>query len=180
MRRRFGWLMVGLVLVIGAGVVSVRSAANGSSDRLHFKAWAFQPHSAPLVVPHIAHAKTLVVRLQNTTATYVDNQPTGTSQADELAVEGQLVTLRGKAAGNLEVHEIVTGLGPNTGGRLQLAFTAMLAGGQISGIGATRFNTGTPALAIIGGTGKYLAAHGEVFVHAGPHRTRLTFLLLPR
>ena len=180
MHGRRGWLVVGFVGVISAGVIGVTSAANGSSARLQFKAWGYQPHAAPLVVPHIAHAKTLVVRLQNTTSTYVDNLPTGTSQGDELAVEGQLVSRAGTGAGNLEVRETVTGLGPNAGGRIQLTFTAMLAGGQISGIGATRFNTATPALAIVGGTGKYLGAHGEVFIHAGPHRTRLTFLLLPR
>lgn len=38
----------------------------------------------------------------------------------------------------------------------------------------------TPAIALVGGTGEYLGAHGEVFVYAGPRRTRLTFLLLPR
>jgi hypothetical protein len=180
MHRRGGWLVVGFVGVISAGVIGVTSAANGSSDRLHFKAWRYEAHAAPLVVPHIARAKTLVVRLQSATSTYVDNLPTGTSQGDELAVEGQLVGRTGAAAGNLEVHEIVTGLGPDTGGRIQLTFTAMLAGGQISGIGVTRFNAATPALGIVAGTGKYLGAHGEVFVHPGPHRTRLTFLLLPR
>ena len=132
------------------------------------------------MVPQIAHAKTLVVRLQSATSTYVDNLPTGTSQGDELAVEGLLVTRTGTSAGELEVRETVTGLGPDTGGRIQLTFTAMLAGGQISGTGVTRFNSGTPALAIVGGTGEYLGAHGEVFIHPGPHRTRLTFLLLPR
>lgn len=180
MHRRRSWLMVGFIVAIGAVGFAVTSAANGSSNGLHFNAWGYHPRSAPMVVPRIAHAKTVVVRLQNTTSTYIDNPPTSTSQGDELAVEGQLVTLTGAAAGNLEVHEIVTGLGPNTGGRLQLTFTALLAGGQISGTGATRFNTATPALAIVGGTGKYLGAHGEVFIHAGPHRTRLTFLLLPR
>jgi hypothetical protein len=180
MHRRRGWLAVGFVLVIGAGVIGVTSAASGSSDRLHFKAWAYQPHAAPLVVPHVARSKTLVVRLQNATSTYVDNLPTGTSQGDELAVEGQLVSRTGTGAGNLEVRETVTGLGPHAGGRIQLTFTAMLAGGQISGIGVTRFNSATPAIAVVGGTGQYLGAHGEVFIHSGPHRTRLTFLLLPR
>jgi hypothetical protein len=180
MHKRRGWLAVGFVLVISAGVIGVTSAANGSSDRLHFKAWAYQPHAVPLVVPHVARAKTLVVRLENATSTYVDNLPTGTSQGDELAVEGQLVSRTGAGAGNLEVRETVTGLGPDTGGRIDLTFTAMLAGGQISGIGVTRFNSATPALAIVGGTGKYLGAHGEVFIHSGPHRTRLTFLVLPR
>jgi hypothetical protein len=180
MHRGRGWLAVGVVVVTSAGVIGVTSAANGSSDRLHFKAWGYQPHAAPLVVPHVARATTLVVRLQNATSTYVDNLPTGTSQGDELAVEGQLVSRTGAGAGKLEVRETVTGLGPNTGGRIHLTFTAMLAGGQISGTGVTRFNSGTPALAVVGGTGKYLGAHGEVFIHPGPHRTRLTFLLLPR
>jgi hypothetical protein len=180
MHGRLSWLAVGFVVVISAGVIGVTSAANGSSARLHFRAWGYHPHAVPLVVPHIARAKTLVVRLQTATSTYVDNLPNGTSQGDELAVEGQLVSRTGASAGILEVRETVTGLGPDTGGRIQLTFTAMLAGGQISGLGVTRFNSGTPALAIVGGTGKYLAAHGEVFIHSGPHRTRLTFLLLPR
>ncbi|MEP6641358.1 MAG: hypothetical protein ABJB93_05550 [Gaiellales bacterium] len=166
--------------MISAGVIGVTSAANGSSDRLHFKAWGYQPHAVPLVVPHIARSKTLVVRLESATSTYVDNLPADTSQGDELAVEGRLVSRTGAGVGRLEVREMVTGLGPDTGGRIQLTFTALLAGGQISGIGVTRFNTGTPAVAIVGGTGKYLGAHGEVFIHSGPHRTRLTFLLLPR
>ncbi|MGH3426788.1 MAG: hypothetical protein ACRDQZ_04365 [Mycobacteriales bacterium] len=78
------------------------------------------------------------------------------------------------------MHEAVTGPGADTGGRIQLTFTALLAGGQISGIRVTRFNSGTPALAIVGGTGKYVGARGEVFIHSGPRRTRLTFILLPR
>jgi hypothetical protein len=180
MHRGRSWLVVGFVVAISAGVVGMTAAADGSSDRLHFKAWAYQPHAAPLVVPHVAHTKTFVMRLENTTSTYVDNLPSGTSQGDELAVEGQLVSRTGAGAGNLEVQEMVTGLGPDTGGRIHLTFTAMLAGGQISGIGVTRFNSATPALAIVGGTGKYLGARGEVFIHSGPHRTRLTFLLLPR
>lgn len=179
MHIRRSWLVVGFVVGIGVGLIGVASAANGSSDRLHFKAWGYHPHAAPLVVPRVAHAKTLVVRLQSATSTYVDNPPTGTTQGDELAVEGQLVSLTGTSAGKLEVHETVTGLGPDTGGRIQLTFTAMLAGGQISGTGVTRFSASTPALAIVGGTGKYVGAHGEVFIHTGPHRTRLTFLLLP-
>ena len=181
MRRRRDWVVLGAVLAVAAIVVGVASAANGATNRPRLQAWAFQtPKSQPIAIPHIANATTLVVRLQNTTATYVDNPPSGTSQGDELAVEGQLVKLNGTPAGQLEVHEIITGLGPEMGGRLQLTFTALLSGGQISGIGATRLNTATPALAIAGGTGKYLGAHGEIFVHTGPHRTRLTFLLLPR
>ncbi len=179
MRRR-NWLVVGFVAAVAAIVIGVASAANGATHRPPH-AWAFQTRTArPTTVPRIANATTLVLRLQNTAATYIDNPPTGTSQGDELAVEGQLIQLNGTPAGHLEVHEVITGIGPDMGGRIQLTFTALLAGGQISGIGATRFNTATPALAIIGGTGKYLGAHGEVFVHTGPHRSRLTFLLLSR
>lgn len=182
MHRRRNWLIVGSVVAIGAGLSGVVAAANGSSDPRPVPIWGFQARtSAPPVIPHIARAKTIVMRLQNTTATLIDNPPTGaTSQGDELAVEGQLVKLNGTPAGQLDVHETFTGLGANTGGRLQVSFTALLAGGQISGIGGVRINRATPALAIAGGTGAYLGAHGEVFIHNGPHRTRLTFLLLPR
>jgi hypothetical protein len=181
MCRRRDWLVGGFMLAVAATVIGVASAANGATNRPPLRAWAFQtPTSTPSAIPHIANATTLVVRLQNTAATYVDNPPSGTSQGDELAVEGQLVKLDGTPAGQLEVHEVITGMGPVMGGRLQITFTALLGGGQISGIGATHLNTATPALAIAGGTGKYLGAHGELFVHTGPHRTRLTFLLLPR
>ena len=182
MRTQRRWLVFGLVVAIAAGLVSVVSAASGSSDRPPLRAWGFEPQkSAPVVIPHVAGATTLVVRLQATTATYVDNPPTGTtSPGDELVVEGQLVSVHGTSLGHLEVHEVVTGMGPGMGGRLQLSFTALLAGGQISGTGVTGFNTATPALPVVGGTGRYVGARGEVFVHSGPHRSRLTFLLLPR
>jgi hypothetical protein len=181
-RTQRRWLVFGLVVAMGAVLASVVSAASGSSDRPPVRAWGFEPQkSAPAVIPHVAGATMLVVRLQATTATYVDNPPTGTtSPGDELAVEGQLVSVHGTPVGHLEVHEAVTGMGPGTGGRIQLSFTALLAGGQISGTGVAGFNTATPALAVVGGTGKYLGARGEVFAHTGPHRTRLTFLLLPR
>lgn len=173
--------MWGLVVAIAAGLIGVASAASGQADRPPLKAWGFQPGtSGSPAIPHIARAKMLVVRLGDVTVTSVDNPPSGTSVGDELALEGKLVGLDGTPAGQLEVHEAVTGMGPVTGGRFQITFTALLGGGQISGIGVTRFNRPTPALAIIGGTGKYLGARGEVFVHNGPHRTRLTFVLLPR
>jgi hypothetical protein len=178
MRRR-GWLVTGLVLATGMGLAGVISAANGSSNRPPLRAWGFQTQkAAPLVIPHIAGARTIAVRLQKLTVTSVDNPPSGTSQGDEITVEGQLVNLRGAAVGQLEVHEIFTGLGPTSGGRIQLTVTALLAGGQISSVGVIRAREPrTPAIAIVGGTGKYLGATGEVFVHPGPHRTRLTFLL---
>jgi hypothetical protein len=174
-------LMVGLLGVIGAGLIGVAAAADGSSRAPAPQLWGLRAVTpAPLSIPHVAHAKTLVVYLEAATSSYVDNPPTGTSQGDELTVEGRLAGLHGSTAGRLEVHEVVTGMGPESGGRIQLTFTALLAGGQISGVGAIGLNQArTPALAIVGGTGKYLHARGgEVFVHAGPHRTRLTFLLL--
>jgi hypothetical protein len=175
--------MAGLVLVVGASLIGVASAARGSSPERPLKAWGFQAQrSAPSLIPHIARAKLLVVRLQNPTTTFVDNPPTGTtSQGDEVALEGQLVTIHGTPAGRLEVHEVVTGIGPLSGGRGQVTATALLGGGQISVSGVIGFNSAkAPVLAITGGTGKYVGARGELFIHNGPHRTRLTFLLLPR
>jgi hypothetical protein len=181
MHRQRRWLVGGLVVAIAAGLIGVASAASGQAHRSPLKAWGFQPGtSAGPAIPHIARAKMLVVRLGDVTAASVDNPPSGTSVGDEIAVEGKLVALDGTPAGQLEVHEVVTGMGQVRGGRFQITFTALLGGGQISGIGASRFNRPTPALAIAGGTGKYLGAHGELFVHNGPHQTRLTFVLLPR
>jgi hypothetical protein len=34
-----------------------------------------------------------------------------------------------------------------------------------------------PVLAIVGGTERFHAARGQIIVHAGPHATRLTFLV---
>jgi hypothetical protein len=184
MRGGRGFLVVGVVAAVVACLVGVATAARGSSAPGALRAWGFQPQArsqAAAVIPHVVHSKMIVVRLQNVTATSVDNPPTGTSQGDEIAVEGQLVNLRNIAVGQLEVHEVFTGLGPISGARVQLGVTALLAGGQISAAGVIRANQPkTPAIAIVGGTGKYVAVHGEIFVHSGPHRTRLTFLLLPR
>jgi hypothetical protein len=179
LRRRI-WMMAGLLGMIGAGLIGVASAANGSSGTSSLQAWGLRTRTpAPQVIPHIAHARAMVVWLDGATSSYIDNPPSGTSQGDELVVEGRLVGRHGAAAGQLEAHEVLTGMGPESGGRLQVTFTALLAGGQISGIGVMGLNQAkTPALAITGGTGRYLHAHGgEVFVHPGPHRTRLTFLL---
>lgn len=52
MRRRGDWLVIGLVIVIAAGLIGVASAANGQADRPPLKAWGFQPGtSASPVIP---------------------------------------------------------------------------------------------------------------------------------
>jgi hypothetical protein len=184
MRGRRG-VVAGLVLAIGvgvAGLVGVVAGAAGSSDGSALKAWGFPSGLVRGgVVPHITHARQLVLLGRNFTATNVDNSPVGTSQGDELAVEGQLFTFHGAPAGRLEVHEILTGLGPGPGARLMLTFTARLSHGQIAAIGVAgvqhqnRLN-----LAVVGGTGRYRNARGEVVVTSGPNNLpRLTFLLLP-
>ena len=178
MRGRI-WLMAGLLGVVGAGLIGVASSADGSSGTPSLQAWGLRTQTpTPQVIPHIAHTTALAVWLDGVTSSYVDNPPSGMSQGDELVVEGRLVGPHGAPAGRLEAHEVLTGLGPEASGRLQVTFTALLAGGQISGIGVMGLNQArTPALAITGGTGRYFRTHGgEVFVHPGPHRTRLTFL----
>src|SRR5206468_7478600 len=129
----------------------------------------------------IKRAQTFVLRAQGFTVTAVDNPPSGTSQGDELAVEGLLTTRQGEGAGRLDAHEVFTGPSSN-GGRLELLFTALLAHGQISAGGVIRINqsgaTDTRA-AIIGGTGRYRNARGEVIIHPAGQTTRLTFVLLP-
>ena len=71
-------------------------------------------------------------RAQGFTSTFVDNQPANISQGDEIAVEGMLSKNNGRAAGRIEVHEVLTALTQSGGGRIQLLITALLIHLQIS------------------------------------------------
>jgi hypothetical protein len=181
--RRFACFGVVLIAISGLLLV-VGSASGGSASSPPPRPWGFGLGSAPgpIAVPHIHRARTLRFRAHDFTATVIDNDPVGTSQGDEIAVEGLLTGENGQAAGRLEGHEVVTGLTPGGGGRLQLQFTVLLANGQISGnavLGISQSGANNAKAAVIGGTGRYRNVRGEVIIHPAGQTTRLTFVLLP-
>ncbi len=172
---------IGLLSVIAA-VVGVLAQTAGASDPQwphavfgHSTRAAALPGAAPF-----PGARVIVRRLTGLTTTYVDNAPTGTSVGDAIAGEGTLITIHGRTNGRLDFQETLTGIGPepNTG-RLLLTATARLPHGQIDIGGVLTFTQPKdPVLAITGGTEHFHAARGQVIVHAGPHRTRLTFWVI--
>jgi hypothetical protein len=181
--RRF--VCFGVVLIVISGLVAgVVSAAGGSGSSAPLRPWGFGVGSAPgvIAVPHIHRARTLRFRAHDFTATVIDNDPAGTSQGDEIAVEGLLTGRDGEAAGRLEAHEVLTGLTPGGGGRLQLQFTVLLANGQISGnavLGLSQSGASNAKAAVVGGTGRYRNVRGEVLIHPAGQTTQLTFVLIP-
>jgi hypothetical protein len=182
MRRLVAVVVV--VIAISGLLVGVGSASGGSASSPPLRPWGFGVGRAlgPIAVPHIHRARTLHLRAHDFTATVIDNDPAGTSQGDEIAVEGLLTGKDGQAAGRLEAHEVLTGLTPGGGGRLQLQFTVLLANGQISGnavLGLTQSGASNAKAAVIGGTGHYRNVRGEVIIHPAGQTTRLTFILLP-
>jgi hypothetical protein len=185
MRRRQLAVFGLLAVMVGGVVVGVGSASGGSTATPPLRAWGFghgRAARAP-AVPHIERSRVMVLRGHDFAAAVIDNDPPGTSQGDEIAVEGRLTHAQtGNAAGRIEVHEVLTALTQTGGGRLQLVFTALLAHGQISGVavlGLSQSGASNTKAAVIGGTGRYRNVRGEVFIHPAGQSTRLTFVLLP-
>jgi hypothetical protein len=155
----------------------------GSSTAPPFQGWGFDSghalNAAP--IPHIRRGRTIVLRVHDTTATYVDNAPANISQGDEIAVEG-LLRRAGHPGGHLEAHEVLTGLNQSGGGRLELVFTALLSDGQVTSVavlGLSQSGASNGKAAIVGGTGRYRNVRGEVYIHPDGATTLLTYLLLP-
>ena len=171
--------LVGAAVVCVAGVVAT---ARGASSNPSVEAWGLTPGTVgPGALPRGGAAKKLVVDLQGVSATSIDNAPTGTSQGDQIAVTGSLFR-NGKPAGSLSATEVATQVTPNGNGfngKLMVTAVCQLAGGQISIIAVSGFNNSKPVkAAIIGGTGVYSKARGQMFVSQGPNNTtRFTFYI---
>jgi hypothetical protein len=174
-----GGLLAAAAAALSVGIVSAAGGASSIQLRSGFGGGAAP--DAPQ--PHIKVARTFVLRAHDFTATTIDNDPAGTSQGDEIIVEGALAGRNGRPRGRIEVHEVLTGLTQGGGGRLQLVFTALLARGQITGsavLGISQSGASNTKAAILGGTGHYRNARGEVVIHpAGQSSTQLTFYLVP-
>lgn len=183
MSKRVVVVIVGVLAALAAALsVGIVSAAGGaSSSELRSGFGGSVAPAAPQ--PHIKVARKFVLRAHDFTATTIDNDPAGTSQGDEIIVEGALAAWDGRPRGRIEVHEVLTGLNQSGGGRLQLLFTALLARGQITGsavLGISQSGVSNTKAAILGGTGHYRNVRGEVVIHpAGQSSTELTFYLIP-
>lgn len=175
-----------VAVILGCAAATAGGAmAQGSSTRtprLQLWPWAgpASQGSAP-ALPVVAGATQLRLRATDITVTTVDNPPSGFGQGDEIAVSGRLETPAGQPAGDLQAHEILTEQRPE-GGKLLLTFTTELAAGQITASAILRITArGSRPFyaAILGGTGRYLGARGEiVLIPAGNGDTELRYVLL--
>jgi hypothetical protein len=175
-------LVTGGIVVATTVIVAAAAAAGGSASSARLRAYGFtaeRPAGPP--IQHLTRQRTKVYHLTTTSISTIDNDPAGTSQGDEVVVEGRLLH-RHAGAGRLEVVEVLTGLGTNGGVRVQITLTALLTEGQITAIAGTTFNRSTTSVraGIVGGTGKYRNARGQVTIQPGSgNSTRLTYHLLP-
>jgi hypothetical protein len=102
----------------------------------------------------------------------VDNSPAGLSQGDELAVNGRLHR-KSIPIGLVQVHEVATDA--TSHGYLLLTVVTLLPRGAITASGVTRLNgPNRVRLAITGGTGYYVGAHGWIL--ATPKTANVTLL----
>jgi hypothetical protein len=176
MRR---WRIFGVL--VASGLVAAAALPGAGSTTAAPKLWGFHSSGpAPRSTLHLPGLRTVSVLLEGVNASTVDQPPSGTSAGDEIIGEGRLVGPHNAPAGLLEVQETLTGLGSESGtGRIQMQATALLAGGQIDLAGVLRFNSSrSPSVAIVGGTGAYRGARGQMFVRTSGQNTLLVFALL--
>ena len=181
MRRRT-WIVAGVVAALAAGVAGIVSNAQGSTENPG-NAWPLLPKNlGKVAVPNLAGTTRLTVVGTDFVANYIDNDPSGTSQGDELAITAQLMTPDGRKTGRLEVHEVMTDARNPNAPVVQLTATALLPGGQISAVGIQPASQQGTRLAIVGGTGQYYNVRGgQLTAGSGAGgRAELTFLLLRR
>lgn len=174
-RLRIAGVVVASVLVAAAALPGTGSTTAAP------KLWGFHSSGArPLSIPHLVGMRTVSVLLEGVNAGTVDQPPSGTSAGDEIIGEGRLVGAHNAPAGLLEIEETLTGLGAESGtGRIQMQGTALLAGGQIDLAGVLRINASrSPSIAIVGGTGAYRGARGQLFVRTSGQNTQLVFVLM--
>ncbi|MFD5424288.1 hypothetical protein [Streptomyces sp. NPDC127084] len=129
---------------------SVASAAAPSPDTIH----PWTPHGK---------SETFELALVTTASNFIDVDPTGSSQGDELVATGNVLQ-DDAAVGQFDQVCTVTRVEADQPAAFQCQVTFTLAEGQITIQGV--FPLGAPAsditLAITGGTGSYLTARGYV------------------
>jgi hypothetical protein len=176
--------IMGLVAVAVVSVFGVGSAIGGSSARPALRPWGFgDGRTTPVQAPHLTRARTIILRAGDFVTTAVDNDPAGTSQGDQIIVNGTLTKRRSDhPVGRLQATETFTELPASGGARLLLTFTTTLPTGQITSSGVGRVSQSgaiTIKIPVVGGTGTYRNARGVVVVEPSANAARLTFYLTP-
>jgi hypothetical protein len=175
-------ITVVLLLAVGVAAMSVGSAAAPSSAQQ--RGWA-KPSASDTAAATAAaeaaakaeHVTRLVLIARFVEQTFIDAPPTGQDNpGDTILFTEDLRTPGGRLVGHDQV-------------RCTLMFrqesfceaSAVLRGrGQIVAEGVFAFTRPRPVLAVVGGTGQFRNARGQVFILPGPteEETRLVFALL--
>ena len=180
MQRR---LMITAAILIAVSAVAVIagvvSSARGAGPPA-LRPWGLQPGASVPAAQGIHHPGTLLLTLTSQQQTQIDNDPSGTSQGDEIIVTGPL-SREGKPVGVLDAHGVMTMVGQQSE-RIQYTFTVSLPEGQITSIGVLRLSRNVTGFrgAVVGGTLRYRNARGQVWLTFGQNgSTQFTYQLIP-
>jgi hypothetical protein len=174
-------LAVALVALVGGMVATARGASNTPK----VEAWGLAPNTlTSSAAPAVKGTKKLIVDARNFVVNDNDINASGPSQGDQLSIWATLYK-GAKTAGTFQASEVATQVAPSSNpngftGKLLVTGVALLAGGQISVVAVANFGqSSTTKAAIVGGTGAYKNARGELIATEGPNgATRFTFFIM--